>query len=127
MDKHEFSGLERTRIIAEDELFVLAWDKYPISRGHCLAIPRRRAARFCDLTATEKSELMRWIDRGMQHLAETLAPQPDGFNVGFNDGAAAGQTILQFHAHIIPRYKGDVADPRGGIRWVIPEKAKYWD
>jgi diadenosine tetraphosphate (Ap4A) HIT family hydrolase len=52
---------------------------------------------------------------------------PDGFNVGLNDGAAAGQTIPHVHVHIIPRWEGDVEDPRGGIRWVIPEKARYWD
>ncbi len=52
---------------------------------------------------------------------------PDGYNVGFNAGEAAGQTVMHLHVHIIPRYKGDSPDPRGGIRWVIPEKAKYWE
>jgi diadenosine tetraphosphate (Ap4A) HIT family hydrolase len=52
---------------------------------------------------------------------------PDGFNVGINDGAAAGQTIAHAHIHVIPRRKGDVPDPRGGVRWIIPEKAPYWD
>jgi diadenosine tetraphosphate (Ap4A) HIT family hydrolase len=55
------------------------------------------------------------------------SPKPDGFNLGVNDGAAAGQTMAQFHFHVIPRYAGDVADPRGGVRWVIPDKAKYWE
>jgi hypothetical protein len=52
--------------------------------------------------------------------------RPDAYNVGFNDGAAAGQTIMHFHVHVIPRYQGDVGDPRGGIRWVLPDKAAYW-
>lgn len=52
--------------------------------------------------------------------------QPDGFNIGLNDGASAGQTVMHAHIHIVPRYAGDVADPRGGVRWVIPAKADYW-
>lgn len=53
--------------------------------------------------------------------------QPDAYNIGINDGIAAGQTVPHLHIHLIPRYQGDVADPRGGIRWVMPEKANYWD
>ena len=59
-----------------------------------------------------------------QHLAEQLSP--DGFNIGINDGAAAGQTVMHAHIHVIPRWSKDVADPRGGIRWIIPDKARYW-
>ena len=61
-------------------------------------------------------------------MREILAARfhPDGFNIGLNDGPAAGQTIAHAHIHVIPRYRGDVADPRGGIRWVLPDKAKYW-
>ena len=59
-----------------------------------------------------------------QHLAEQL--NPNGFNIGVNDGVAAGQTVMHAHIHVIPRWKSDVPDPRGGVRWVIPEKARYW-
>ena len=52
--------------------------------------------------------------------------RPDGYNIGINDGAAAGQTVMHVHMHVIPRYRGDRPDPRGGIRWIIPEKADYW-
>jgi diadenosine tetraphosphate (Ap4A) HIT family hydrolase len=55
-----------------------------------------------------------------------MAPKPDAYNVGWNDGVAAGQTVMHLHLHVIPRYEGDVPDPRGGIRWVIPEHAAYW-
>ncbi len=64
------------------------------------------------------------LDRAKETLTQTLAPQ--GFNIGINDGPIAGQTVLHVHMHLIPRFEGDVADPRGGIRWVIPDKAKYW-
>lgn len=114
------------RVFAEDDLFIVAHDNFPISPGHSLIIIKRSVARFHDLTQDEKARLLTWIDWSLAHLEKTLEPKPDGFNVGFNDGAAAGQTVPKLHVHIIPRYKGDVADPRGGVRWVIPNKARYW-
>jgi len=122
-----FGELHASQVLGEDPLFVLVWDRYPVSPGHCLVIPKRPVARFGDLLPDEKVGLIHWIDRAMRRVQQALSPSPQGFNVGFNDGPAAGQTIAQFHAHIIPRYAGDVADPRGGIRWVIPDKAPYWD
>jgi diadenosine tetraphosphate (Ap4A) HIT family hydrolase len=121
-----FGTIERERILAEDNLFVVASDKYPVSLGHSLIIVKRVVARFQELTADEKARLMTWVDWCIAHLERTLQPQPDGFNVGLNDGAAAGQTIPQLHVHVIPRYQGDVSDPRGGVRWVVPDKARYW-
>ena len=79
-------------------------------------------ARFQELTSAEKARLLVWLDWTQQHLASTLSPAPDAFNLGVK-GPAAGQTIPQFHLHIIPRYTGDVPDPRGGVRQVIPAKA----
>jgi len=70
--------------------------------------------------------LIEWIGWTQGYLEKTLVPPPDGFNLGINDGEAAGQTMGQFHFHVIPRYRGDVPDPRGGVRWVIPSKARYW-
>jgi len=122
-----FGKIEKHRIIAEDELFIIARDKYPVSTGHTLIIVKRIVERFQELTPQEKARLMEWIDWSINYLQSTLEPQPDGFNVGLNDGAAAGQTVGQMHVHIIPRYHGDVPDPRGGVRFVIPEKGKYWD
>ena len=102
-------------------------DKHPISPGHSLIIARRPATRLQELTQPEKARLLAWIDWTQHHLAATLAPAPDAFNLGINDGPAAGQTIPQFHFHIIPRCTGGVPDPRGGIPHVIPSKARYWE
>jgi diadenosine tetraphosphate (Ap4A) HIT family hydrolase len=121
-----FGPIERERILAEDDLFVVASDKYPISPGHSLVIVKRVVSRFRDLTADEKARLTSWVDWCMAHLERMLEPKPDGFNVGLNDGAAAGQTVPQLHVHVIPRYHGDVSDPRGGVRWILPDKARYW-
>ena len=78
------------------------------------------------MTSAEKARLLVWIDWTQHHLASHLTPAPDAFNLGLNDGPAAGQTIAQLHFHVIPRYAGDVPDPRGGIRHIIPSKARYW-
>jgi diadenosine tetraphosphate (Ap4A) HIT family hydrolase len=121
-----FGEIEANRLLSVDDLFAIISDKFPISPGHTLVIARRPVARFQELTSNEKARLLSWIDWAQQHLASHLTPEPDAFNLGVNDGPAAGQTIPQFHFHIIPRYKGDVPDPRGGIRHVIPAKARYW-
>ena len=122
-----FGTIEKHRIIAEDELFTIARDKYPVSPGHTLIIVKRIVTRFKELSWEEKARLIKWIDWCIDYLQSTLSPEPDGFNVGLNDGAAAGQTIAQLHFHIIPRYDGDVPDPRGGVRFVIPERGRYWE
>jgi diadenosine tetraphosphate (Ap4A) HIT family hydrolase len=121
-----FGEIEPARLLAVDDLFAVVGDKFPISPGHTLIIARRPVARFQELTAAEKARLLVWIDWTQQHLASQLTPTPDAFNFGLNDGPAAGQTMPQFHVHVIPRYTGDVEDPRGGIRHVIPSKARYW-
>jgi diadenosine tetraphosphate (Ap4A) HIT family hydrolase len=78
------------------------------------------------MTSAEKARLLVWIDWIQQHLAAHLTPAPDAFNLGLNDGPAAGQTMPQLHFSVIPRYTGDVPDLRGGIRHLIPAKARYW-
>ncbi len=120
-----FGEFDPSRLLAVDDLFAVVTDKFPISPGHTLVITRRPVARFQELTSAEKARLLVWIDWAQQHLSD-LDPKPDGFNLGLNDGPAAGQTMRQFHFHVIPRYAGDVPDPRGGIRHVIPSKARYW-
>jgi diadenosine tetraphosphate (Ap4A) HIT family hydrolase len=121
-----FGPIEPARILATDDLFAVVRDKFPISPGHALIIARREVARFLELSAVEKARLLVWLDWTQQHLSSKLKPAPDAFNFGLNDGPAAGQTIPQFHFHIIPRYAGDVPDPRGGVRHVIPVNARYW-
>ena len=114
------------RVLATDELFAIVSDKYPVSPGHTLIIPRRPLTRFRELNAAEKIRLLEWVDWAQSHLQQNITPAPEAFNLGVNDGKAAGQTMPQFHFHVIPRFSGDVVDPRGGVRWVIPVKAKYW-
>ena len=121
-----FGLIEPERVLAVDELFAVVSDKFPVSPGHVLIIPRRPLMRFQELDAGEKSRLLEWVDWAQVHLQQTLTPAPEAFNLGVNDGKASGQTMPQFHFHVIPRHTGDVADPRGGVRWVIPAKAKYW-
>jgi diadenosine tetraphosphate (Ap4A) HIT family hydrolase len=121
-----FGNIEPARIIALDDLFAIVSDKFPISPGHTLIIARRAVARFHELNDAEKARLLGWLDWTQQHLNLTLKPAPDAFNFGLNDGPAAGQTMPQLHFHVIPRYAGDVPDPRGGIRHIIPTKACYW-
>ena len=109
-----------------DDLFAVVKDKFPVTPGHTLIVPRRTAKRFQELHASEKARLLELVEWAQRHLEATLVPVPEGFNLGVNDGPAAGQTMPQFHFHVIPRRIGDVADPRGGVRWVIPDRAKYW-
>lgn len=123
----EFGDLEAESVLAADPFFVVVRDKFPVSPGHTLVIARRPVARFQELTAEEKIQLIKWVDWTQKTLLATLTPKPDGFNFGINDGVAAGQTKPQFHFHVIPRYVSDVADPRGGVRSVIPAKTNYWD
>ncbi len=121
-----FGEIEPARILATDDLFAIVRDKFPITPGHSLIIARRPVIRFQELNGDEKSRLLQWIDWTQQYLATTLIPSPEAFNFGLNDGPAAGQTMPQIHFHIIPRYTGDVIDPRGGVRNLIPSKACYW-
>jgi diadenosine tetraphosphate (Ap4A) HIT family hydrolase len=102
-------------------------DAYPVSEGHSLVVPIRHVASLDDLDEIERWALWDEILAVKAELMAVLPVKPDGFNVGINDGKAAGQTVLHLHVHIIPRYNGDVADPRGGVRWVVPSKAKYWE
>lgn len=99
-------------------------DGYPLSPGHCLVIPRRHISDYFKLTVEEQTAIWALVSDLKTKLANERSP--DGFNVGINMGAAAGQTVWHAHVHLIPRYAGDVEDPRGGVRWVIPKKAAYW-
>jgi diadenosine tetraphosphate (Ap4A) HIT family hydrolase len=99
-------------------------DAFPVASGHTLVVPQRHEADVFRLSAEEQRSLLELVGVVRERLARELAP--DGFNIGINVGAAAGQTVAHAHVHVIPRKKGDVEDPRGGVRWVVPGKAKYW-
>ena len=119
-----FCQLPAARIVAEDELAVVIRDAFPVSAGHTILVPRRHIRSFFEATETERASLLRLLDEAKVTL--DIECQPDGYNIGINDGVAAGQTVLHMHIHLIPRYIGDRLDPRGGVRWVLPERAKYW-
>jgi len=99
-------------------------DRFPVSAGHTLVIPKQHVASLFDLSSEARLALWELVAVVRAQLLEEF--HPDGFNVGLNDGEAAGQTVMHAHIHVIPRYAGDVSDPRGGIRWIIPAKAAYW-
>ena len=120
-----FCELDEDQIIDSSSYGSAANDGFPISLGHTLIISRRHVASFFDLSSDEQSELIALINKVKKHLDNKFHPQ--GYNIGINDGQVAGQTVMHLHIHVIPRYKGDVPDPRGGIRWIFPEKANYWD
>jgi len=111
------------KLISELATVYSIYDKFPVTEGHSLVIPKRHSINYFE--ASEKEKLAIWImvDRVKKILTEKF--KPDGFNVGFNSGEEAGQTVFHTHIHIIPRYKGDVQNPRGGIRNVIPGKGDY--
>ncbi len=112
------------RIRARNDFAFWTRDLYPVSPGHSLIIPTRHVGSFFDTNEEERAALLELLE-----LAKAAADSefhPDGFNIGINDGAAGGQTVPHLHIHLIPRYVGDQADPRGGVRWIFPTKANYW-
>ena len=119
-----FCSLLQSRVIDSSPLGLVIRDAFPISPGHTLIIPKRHVGSFFDLEADERAELLALLCQAKVVADKEFSPQ--GYNIGINDGAAAGQTVPHLHLHLIPRFEGDLADPRGGVRWVIPEKAKYW-
>jgi len=119
-----FCGLETDRIISESDYSFTIRDGFPVSKGHTLIIPKRHVQSFFELQAIEKAAILQAMDEAKEALDKEFSP--DGYNIGINDGEAAGQTVMHLHVHLIPRYKGDMEDPRGGVRWIFPAKAKYW-
>ena len=101
------------------------FDRFPVTAGHALVVTKRIVATWFEATAAEQESLMELVNVVKLVLDDRMNPKPDGYNVGFNSGDAAGQTVPHVHIHVIPRYLGDIADPRGGIRHVIPDKGNY--
>ena len=107
----------------ENEVAFGIFDKYPVNKGHLLIIPKRHVEQYFDLTSEERQAIDDLLFKGKELMDQQY--QPDGYNVGINCGEAAGQTIFHVHVHLISRYKGDIDEPRGGVRGVIPEKRMY--
>ncbi|MFM7309465.1 MAG: HIT domain-containing protein, partial [Flavobacteriales bacterium] len=112
------------KIIAENNLALAFYDKYPVTVGHTLIIPKRHFDSYFDITPAELNAIHQLIQQQRQLLLDSDT-SITGFNIGINQGSDAGQTIFHLHVHLIPRRHGDMENPKGGVRHVIPEKGKY--
>lgn len=115
---------EDVKVVDENALAVAFYDKFPVTEHHILVIPRRHVADYFDLDEAEAGAVHELLKRQKERLLQ-LDGTITGFNVGVNIGRDAGQTIFHVHVHLIPRRSGDMRDPKGGVRGVIPEKQKY--
>jgi diadenosine tetraphosphate (Ap4A) HIT family hydrolase len=109
-------------LFGDDNAFV-RYDTNSLSKGHILVVPRRHVADFFEMTWAEKTSILALLDKAKADIA--LENSPDGYNIGVNIGKAAGQSRMHVHVHLIPRYVGDVADPSGGIRCVLPRRSGH--
>ena len=119
-----FCNIAPERILWQNDHAFVIYDGFPVSKGHALVIPKRHTPSFFETTSDERNALLAGMDYARQRIEDDY--QPAAYNIGINDGQAAGQTVPHLHIHVIPRYVGDVDDPRGGVRWIFPNKAKYW-
>ena len=118
-----FCQMPPERVLLQDELTFAVRDGFPVSPGHTLILTRRHIQSYAEATPEELAALLHTLAEVRKAL--DLEFHPDGYNVGINDGVAAGQTVMHMHMHLIPRYQGDVANPRGGVRHCIPGKGCY--
>ena len=124
MDSCSFCAIEPGRIWLESEHALAVPDAYPVADGHTLVMPRKHVGTIYELSMIEQRAIWELVGEVRERLLTGL--KPDGFNIGLNDGLAAGQTVEHAHVHVIPRRAGDIPDPRGGTSWVIAENAPYW-
>ncbi len=120
-----FCKLRDERVIGECEHTITFIDTYPASPGHTLVIPKRHFATYFEATEDELLAIGKAVQKAKGILDKEF--QPDAYNIGINNGEAAGQSVKHLHVHIIPRYKGDVENPKGGVRWILKDRANYWD
>ena len=120
-----FLAVPESDWLCSNDLAFAIFDGFPVSPGHILVTTRRIVETWFDATDDEQTALMALVKEAKHLLDLRLNPKPDGYNVGFNCGDAAGQTVPHVHIHVIPRYQGDMTDPRGGVRHVIPNKGNY--
>jgi diadenosine tetraphosphate (Ap4A) HIT family hydrolase len=119
-----FCALPSERILGDNEHAMWILDAHPVSPGHSLVLPKRHVESLFDATPAERDGMLALLDRAREHVCQNRTPS--GYNIGINEGPGAGQTIAHLHVHLIPRYPGDSNDPRGGVRWVIPDRADFW-
>ena len=119
-----FCDLPLDRVVNANTLAIALLDGFPVSHGHTLITPKRHVQSWFDATPAEQHAMLELLTSARLRVEREHAPA--GYNIGINDGPAAGQTVMHLHLHLIPRYDGDSADPRGGVRWVIPDRAAYW-
>ena len=110
--------------IDENEFFFAVRDGYPVTPLHTLIIPKRHILSFFELNEIEQGELFSFLEKQKKSIVNE-DPSVSAFNIGINDGPDAGRSVDHLHIHLIPRRKGDMDNPRGGVRGVIPEKQKY--
>lgn len=113
---------QKNEIVLENGLAKAFWDLHPVRKGHLLIVPKQHYATYFDIPGPTKQAMDALLAEGKVLLDQTY--QPAGYNIGINVGAAAGQTVMHAHIHLIPRYTGDVPDPRGGVRKLIPAAVK---
>ncbi len=119
-----FCNKNKQKIIYSNNFFFIVRDSYPVTKYHTLIIPHRHVSNFFDLNDNEFKNLSNVLKKQRLSLLD-LDKKITGFNVGVNAGTDAGQSIMHCHIHLIPRRKGDIENPRGGVRGVIPSKQKY--
>jgi diadenosine tetraphosphate (Ap4A) HIT family hydrolase len=104
-------------VVFESQFAYVRYDSHPLSAGHLIVVPKRHLADFFDMSAAEQGSVLALLNRARKLIQENH--KPDGYNLGVNIGKAAGQSRMHAHVHLIPRYAGDVPDPRGGVRCVL--------
>lgn len=114
---------QKEKIVLENKFAFAVYDEFAVSKGHTIFMTKRHVKDFFETTKEEKQAIFDLIDKMKEIIDKKYAP--DGYNIGINCGAAAGQSVMHIHVHLIPRYNGDVENPRGGIRGVIPSKQSY--
>lgn len=119
----DFTTISPELIIYKDDYFFMIYDGFPVNPGHLLIISNEVRSDYFALTEEEKMALPIAINKAKEMILKDYVP--DGFNIGMNCGESAGQTVFHFHCHVIPRYNGDMENPRGGVRHVIPSKGNY--
>ena len=118
-----FSNISKDKIIYQGKHFFLIKDNYPVSPGHILIISNIEKLDYFQLNENERIELSSLIIKAKELIEKEYKPY--GYNIGMNCGEVAGQSVMHFHCHIIPRYKGDMKNPKGGVRHCVEGKGNY--